>query len=490
MGLASIERLPLARKGMLLFLLLALAQLAFAAVLIAVDRARARDMAAERAVRHDVFAAHVVAGSLIDLQVDARGYLLSGDSRLLERFDRTFQQSTAAVAQIGTASPASRRLREAAEACLALQRSVRREIAEGRPDRATAYAAAPAVSRMAAFRTAHVEFNAAEETRLSRRETATRASARGVTTAAIAGAIATLAFVLGIGGALARSASTRLAVILENTRRLERGAEIIPPMPEGDEIAEVDRAFHRMAATLARQKQELKQAHAEVESFAYSVSHDLRAPLRAVSGYAEMLDEDCGEQLDGTARGYVASMRSEAARMGQLIDDLLRFSRVSRQPLNLHPLDIGGIAKACMAELRAASPGRRMIFSLDELPPAAGDPALIRVVLNNLLSNAVKYTAGRDVGVIRLSGGIEGGECVFSVQDNGVGFDMRYASKLFTVFQRLHRDDEFEGTGVGLALVARIIERHGGRVTAAGAIGSGATFTFTLPRAAEVLNAA
>ena len=490
MGFSIIERLPLARKGLLLFLVLAVAQLVFAGVLIGVDIARSRDLAAERAVRGDVFAAHVAAGSLIDLQLYIRGYLLKRDTRLLDSFDRALGESKAAVAQLPAGSPAAARMQRAAEAYLALLSDVRSDVAAGELAAAAASIAAPAVARRAEFRAAHMAFNQDQEKRLLRREAATRAATRRVTLATAAGVIANLAFALAIGGALTRSASRRLAVILENTRRLERDEEIGAPMAKGDEISEVDRAFHRMAATLTRQKLELKQINGEVEAFAYSVSHDLRAPLRAVSGYAEMLQEDYGDHLDEVATRYVAAMRSESARMGQLIDDLLRFSRVSRQSLNVRPVDMAALATACMAELRKEQPDRRIIFEVGTLPHAEGDPSLVRVVLTNLLSNAVKYTLQRNVAMIRLTGEIEGGQCVFHVQDNGVGFDMRYASKLFTVFQRLHRDDEFEGTGVGLALVARIVERHGGRVTAAATLGSGATFTFTLPAAAEVRDVA
>lgn len=489
MNLSSMERLPLARKGLLLFLLLAGAQIAFAAVLIAVDTARARDLAAERAVREDVFAVHSLAGLLIDGNVQLRSYLLSREPGHLEHFDRTFQHAERAAAGLRGVSPGSLEIRRAVEAYLAFQAAVRREIRAGRLDGAIANFGSPAVAQLAEFRLAHNAFNSGEEQRLLRREAATRAATHRVTMAVIAGVIANLAFVLVVGGALARSASNRLGIILDHTRRIERGEEIAAQMPQGDEISEVDRAFHRMAETLGRQRRELQQMNVEVESFAYSVSHDLRAPLRAVIGYGEMLQEDFSGKLDETAARYVASMRGEAGRMGLLIDDLLRFSRIGRQALNVGPLDVAAIAEACMVELRAAFPGRPVVFEVGELPTAEGDPSLIRVVLTNLLSNAVKYTAERDA-IIRLTGGIEGGWCVFRVQDNGVGFDMRYASKLFAVFQRLHRDDEFEGTGVGLALVDRIVRRHGGRVDAEGAVGSGATFTFTLPLAGEMRDAA
>lgn len=490
MGLSSIERQSLARKGLLLFGVLAVAQLVFAGVLIVVDRARTRDLAAERVVRREVFAAHVTASELIDLQVYIRGYLVNPDARLLKSFDHDFGAAKAAVARLPSASPAAARMRRAAQAYLALLAGVRSDIAAGRLERAAASIAAPAVALRTEFRAAHMAFNHDQEKRLLQRKAATRGATRGVALATAGGVIANLAFALALGGSLTRSASRRLATILENTRRLQRDEEIGPPMPEGDEISAVDHAFHSMAATLTRQRRELKQINGEVEAFSYSVSHDLRAPLRAVSGYAEMLQEDYGDRLDDVANRYIAAMRSESARMGQLIDDLLRFSRVSRQSLNVQSVDVAALATSCMSELRNEHPDRRINFEIGALPSAEGDPSLIRVVLINLLSNAMKYTLRREVAVIRLTGEIEGWQCVFHVEDNGVGFDMRYASKLFAVFQRLHRDDEFEGTGVGLALVARIVERHGGRVTATGTVGSGATFTFTLPATAEVRDVA
>ncbi|MFP5245322.1 MAG: sensor histidine kinase [Thermoanaerobaculia bacterium] len=490
MRLPWIERLPIARKGLFLFILLAAAQLAFAALLVVIDHARARDLAAERAVRRDVFAAHELAGSLTDLHVQLRGYLLNGEPGLLTSFDQRHASARLALGRLPDDSSASRRMRRAGEALLALQEQTRRHIAAGRLDQALESLRAPAIARITEFRAAHAEYNQVEEQRLVLRESTTRTSTRRVTTAAIGGVVMNLLYVLGLGGTLARSASRRLRIIVENTKRLERGEPIGPPLPPGDEISEVDRAFHRMAMTVERQKAELRQINGEVESFAYSVSHDLRAPLRAVSGYAEMIEEDHGDRLDETARRYLASMRGEAARMGQLIDDLLRFSRVSRQSLNIQTLDVAALATSCLAELRAEQPERRMAILIESLPRAEGDPSLVRVVLMNLLSNAVKYSAGRDVAVIRVTGEVDGGQCVFHVQDNGVGFDMRYAAKLFTVFQRLHRDDEFEGTGVGLALVARIVQRHGGRVSATGAVGAGATFTFTLPAAQEARDAA
>ncbi|HEX2059899.1 MAG TPA: ATP-binding protein, partial [Thermoanaerobaculia bacterium] len=457
---------------------------------VIVERGRARDLAAERDVRRNLFAAHRLAGHIIDLQLQSRGSLTRNDAQNLAALDAALARARAGIAELRGEERTVERMRTAADRLVDLHAMIRADLATGRQDRAASAINALAIPAMAAFRTVHVEFLSVEEKRLDARRAMTHASARRLIVATIAGVAANTLFVLLLGGALARSAVRRLGLVLENTRRLERGEELGPPLPPGDEISAVDAAFHRMCTTLNLQKRELRQANAEIESFAYSVSHDLRAPLRAVSGYAQMIEEDYGHQLEPQARRYLEAMRSEATRMGQLIDDLLRFSRVSRQSLNLQPVDVAAIAQACFDELRAQHRTRHIVFEIGALPRAEADPALIRVVLSNLFSNAVKYTAPRDPAIVRLTGTIEEGQCVFRVEDNGVGFDMRYASKLFAVFQRLHRDDEFEGTGVGLALVARVIERHGGRVSATAVPGAGATFTFTLPVAAEVRDAA
>jgi len=225
----------------------------------------------------------------------------------------------------------------------------------------------------------------------------------------------------------------------------------------------------------------LEATNNELEAFSYSVSHDLRAPLRAIDGFTRILVEDHAKALDPEGRRVLDVISKESQRMGQLIDDLLAFSRLGRRALQPAEVDLTALAREIFKELTEHEPKRRLKLRLTPLPPAYADPSLIRQVLVNLLGNAVKYTRPRKVAEIQIGGAVQGPENVYYIKDNGAGFDMQYADKLFGVFQRLHSDDEFEGTGVGLALVQRIIRRHGGRVWAEGKVDEGATFFFTLP---------
>ena len=234
---------------------------------------------------------------------------------------------------------------------------------------------------------------------------------------------------------------------------------------------------------------QLESSNRELESFSYSVSHDLRSPLRAIAGYARILGEDYGAALDDEGQRVLGVICSEAKRMGQLIDDLLAFSRLSRQAVQMGPIDLGALAQTVFNECAALAPGRQIEFKLAALPPVNGDPALLRQALTNLFSNAIKYTRPRPVAQIEFTGVVRNGETTFTLRDNGVGFDMKYVGKLFGVFQRLHAEHEFEGTGVGLAIVQRVIHRHGGRVWAEGSLGQGAAFHFSLPTPAPTPSA-
>jgi PAS domain S-box-containing protein len=230
---------------------------------------------------------------------------------------------------------------------------------------------------------------------------------------------------------------------------------------------------------------ELEAANRELEAFSYSVSHDLRAPLRAVDGYSSALVEDFGASLPPDAHRYVQEVRDGAQRMGTLIDDLLAFSRLGRQTLARRRVDTDTMVRGVLAELTTGAADRPLVLRVGALEPCEGDPALIRQVWVNLLSNALKYTRGRTPAIVEI--GCERGDAqtVYVVRDNGAGFDMRYASKLFRVFQRLHRADEFEGTGVGLAIVKRIVDRHGGQVSVEATPGGGAVFRFSLSGGSE-----
>lgn len=225
---------------------------------------------------------------------------------------------------------------------------------------------------------------------------------------------------------------------------------------------------------------ELEASARELDAFAYSVSHDLRAPLRSLHGFSEVLLADYAGGLDDQGREYLQRIQANVTRMGRLIDDLLRLSRVTRTGLKRERVDIGAQATEIIDELRSAEPGRCLQTVVADDLVTTGDPHLIRLALENLLANAWKFTGKREQGTIAVGAVRQSGGQVFFVRDNGAGFDMAYAGKLFNPFQRLHPASEFEGTGIGLAIVQRILSRHGGRIWAESEPGKGATFFFTL----------
>ncbi|WP_187471228.1 CHASE domain-containing protein [Luteimonas viscosa] len=248
-----------------------------------------------------------------------------------------------------------------------------------------------------------------------------------------------------------------------------------------------------LEARVEQRTRELTLANHELESFAYSVSHDLRAPLRTVEGFSRLLGERFGGSIGADGIDYLARVRNAANRMDELIDALLKISRIAREPLRRTDVDLSGLAGECLAELQQSDPSRRVETVVEPGLEAGGDVALLRNLLQNLLGNAWKFTGGTEHARIefgRAAGdGAMPGMVEFFVRDNGAGFDPAYASKLFRPFQRLHGADEFEGHGIGLATVKRIVERHGGTIRAEGAVGRGATFRFTLPARAEAANA-
>lgn len=244
-----------------------------------------------------------------------------------------------------------------------------------------------------------------------------------------------------------------------------------------------EQRIHELNADLERRVVErtdqLEAANKELESFSYSVSHDLRAPLRAVSGFAQIVVEDYGPQLPAQGKQYLQTICDAAQRMGALIDDLLAFARLGKLPLSLQTVDVAQLVQSSLDEL---APDRCLALevSVGELPPCHGDPVLLKQVWLNLLSNAFKYSKNRASPQVEIGATVDQGTCVYFVRDNGTGFDMKYANKLFGVFQRLHRQEDFAGTGVGLAIVQRIVTRHGGRIWADASVDRGATFSFTL----------
>jgi PAS domain S-box-containing protein len=240
----------------------------------------------------------------------------------------------------------------------------------------------------------------------------------------------------------------------------------------------------RSESAIMRLTEELRESNKELEAFTYSVSHDLRAPIRIMKGYARMVMKDFGIATGEEVQRRLSVIQDSAIKMGELVEALLNLSRAGRTALSPTNLDMKKIIGDAWNEIRTLNPGRNIEFILKKLPSAVGDPSLIRQVVYNLLSNAVKYTKNREKAVVEVGGYIEEEQSIFCVKDNGAGFDMHYYDKLFGVFQRLHSVSEYEGVGVGLSIVQRVVTRHGGRSWAEGKVDQGATFYFSLPASA------
>ena len=275
-----------------------------------------------------------------------------------------------------------------------------------------------------------------------------------------------------------------IAELARTTAELER--RLAERTIERDDVARLE-AARELIRTNAAEEQlrlhtaELEGVNAELESFSYSVSHDLRAPVRAVLGYTRAIEEDYGPILGDEGRRLLTVVQSEASRMGDLIDDLLAFSRLGRQPIVNVLVNMTSLAQDVAAKYDESGQGR-VTFDISDLPDVRGDRVLLRQVWVNLISNAAKYSGKVAEPHVRVWATRETARIVYHVRDNGVGFDMAYADKLFGVFQRLHRSDDFPGTGVGLAIVMRIVQRHGGTVWADARLGEGATFSFAFPK--------
>ncbi len=281
--------------------------------------------------------------------------------------------------------------------------------------------------------------------------------------------------------------NARLAEELELRNRSERGLQesLAALAVANRSLEEAESKLAAANADLERRVQlrtaQLQASNSDLEGFSYSVSHDLRAPLRAIDNFAAFLHAGHAAQLDEEGKRLLSKIRAGSARMSELIEGILAFSRAGKQELSVAPIDMNALARSAFEEA-AERTGGHAVLELDNLAPASGDPMMLRLVFNNLLANALKFSAGRESPVVRVSCSVVDGGVVYSVNDNGVGFDPTYGHKLFGVFQRLHPLRKFEGTGVGLAIVKRIVEKHGGRVWAEGAPDQGATISFLLPR--------
>ena len=311
--------------------------------------------------------------------------------------------------------------------------------------------------------------------------------------------IGLILFGIGVTGALvlSRGITRPLRLLTEATAAISAGN--YPGMIKtrrSDELGKLANAFNTMTARVQESRRELEQrikertaelesSNKELEAFSYSVSHDLRAPLRAIDGFSRILIEDHSQKLDADAMRVLEVIRTNTRQMGRLIDDLLAFSRLGRKPIERSTVNMEALARDAFTQICNGDSETAPHLEVATMNTALGDPAMLRQVFVNLLSNAKKYSKRKVAPVIEVGSYAQNGDNAFYVKDNGVGFDMSYANKLFGVFQRLHTAEEFEGTGVGLAIVQRIIQRHGGRVWAEGKINEGATFFFTLPKEHE-----
>lgn len=299
-----------------------------------------------------------------------------------------------------------------------------------------------------------------------------------------------------IARVMSRDITKPLNLLTDVARTMPEGEQLLPVtinIPGNDELSHLAAAFNRMTNQIYLMWQNLEQkvqdrtsqlerANKELDAFSYSVSHDLRTPLRAINGYAVMLQEDYGTQLDAEGNRIINNIVANATRMGRLIDDLLAFARLGKKDLILTHVNMQELAHTVVSELLQNESDKNYDIQIMELPPAKADSGMIKQVLMNLIGNAIKYASKKDHPIIQIGGEDHDTYTLYFVKDNGAGFDMAYADKLFGVFQRLHSHEEFEGTGVGLALVKRIIDKHNGTIRVEGLEGQGATFYFHLPK--------
>jgi len=443
--------------------------------------------------------------SLLDAETSARGFVLTGHQTWLEPYERVRRELPDQLSRIEALVSDSRqatarvgRIRALAEARLGAITSL---LPFPNPAYPPESLLLEGHRRMEALR---LEVTAMEEhenglltERRARLEGARRKTQTLISVAAGLGMAGGLCGVWLFAGGVAR----RVDRVKDTAERLAHGQPLLGAVSvDEDEVGHLDRRLRDAAVLLdqrvedldvARQELEARVAelaivNLELEAFTYSVSHDLRAPLRHVTGFASLLEQQAGSALDAEARRYLTTITEAARRMGTLIDDLLAFSRMGRTNVVKRSTNLSELLGEARAEVTVDLNGRRIVWDVKPLPTVEADPALMRSVLVNLLSNAVKYTGTRDEARIEAGTVAAAGEVVVFVRDNGVGFDMAYAHKLFGVFQRLHRSDEFIGTGIGLANVRRIVQRHGGRTWAEGVVDAGATFYFSLPMGTDL----
>jgi signal transduction histidine kinase len=445
---------------------------------------------------------------LIDGQSSVRGHALTGEARFLAPYERAQARVVPVLGELGRLvaddPEQSRRVQELDP--LVRQRMVQlkavRDLVGERESRHLAVVGSAQVVAevlqgkvvMDAVRRKIAELQSYEDQLLEQRLVRLRDQRHIVWTILPLSALLALA-----GGWLAASLfasgiATRLGVLAGNARRLAYRQPMLPPIAGADEINALDRELHRTAdlvleneariqqlnRDLQTKVQELASTNQDLEAFTYSVAHDLRTPLRHIHGFVSLMVEDYGAQLAGEARTYLEHISRGTANMGRLIDDLLNLSRVGRQQVVPQAVGLGKLVAEVRDQVAQEADGRAVRFRIGELPFVECDAGLMRQVFHNLLANALKFTRPRSEALIEVGVEQRRGTTVLFVRDNGVGFNMKYADKLFGVFQRLHRQEDFEGTGVGLATVQRIVRKHGGDIWAEARLDRGATFYFTL----------
>jgi two-component system sensor kinase len=480
--------LTIAKKGFLLVALPLVAQIVFGVALLAASRKAVEAHARELHSQHVLTETYAIKTALLIAQGSLRGYVLTRnadfltDCRVAERDVPTaIARLSRLVADNALQSGRVREMAKSAAAVLDFQNVNANLVLGGRRDAAVSLVGTQAGKRlMERFLVPADAFLATEQRLAEARHAQASASNRMAITVVAIGFALNILLASGLALSFTAGINRRLGVLTENAQRLAAGRQLLPPLSPGDEIAGVDGVFREMAASLTKATEDLQHANGEMEAFSYSVSHDLRSPLRAIEGFSRILVEEYGGTLDAEGIRILGVIRRNTVTMAQLIDDLLTFSRLSRQQIARVEVDMRELAARTFAEVAGSDEHRKIEFVLDDIPPAKGDLPMLRQVLTNLLSNAVKFSQPREQPRIEV-GTLKNGEAGYFVRDNGVGFDMKYANKLFGVFQRLHSANDFSGTGVGLAIVERVVHRHGGKVWADSAPGEGATFFFTLP---------
>lgn len=407
---------------------------------------------------------------IIDMETGVRGYVVTGEREFLQPYDEALlvidAEEQALIDLVSDNKPQQQtvqKIREIRKSWLAYAVNLIETRSKG-GDAASIVKSRVGKRQMDAIRAQFSSFIAAEEQLRDLRSTKARWAANYI--------LAVAALIALIGGAALAFLSWQQLKALSRNYAAALG-----------EASDLNATLEERVASRTR---ELAEANHELEAFSYSVSHDLRAPMRHVTGFAELLRRSLADKLNPDESENLATIQETAKLAGRMVDDLLAFSRIGRTELRLADVDMTALVEQSRRELQFETAGRSVEWRIGPLPPAYADPALLRLVVQNLISNAVKYSARAPDAVIEIGTLPAEGGVAYFVRDNGVGFDPLYSSKLFGVFQRLHRAEEFEGTGIGLANVRRIILRHGGRVWAEGKLSEGATFYFFLPVAGRV----